>query len=677
MKQMKRMILSLFAGALALNVNCIPAFAQEDNTPKEEVVYINLNGDGSVKEVNVVNIFDLEDDGKIVDYGTYESLRNMTTTDTIDYQNDTIHISSKKGKLYYEGKMKSNETPWNITIKYFIDGKEYSVDEIAGKSGHLEIKTSIQKNENCDSSFFEGYALQASYTLDTNIAENISAEGATVANVGSDKQLTYTIFPNTEKDITISADVNNFEMDAIAINGIRMNLDVDIDESELQEKVNEIVGAVNDLDSGASTLNNGAKTIYEASGQLNASVQDLHTGVGSLYNGAQELANGLSTIASKNKELTDGAWKAYEAMCSAAQTQLNTQLETNGMEQVTLTPSTYETVLLDILAKMDAQQVYQTAYDTAYATVSAEVESQADTLYAGYVQSQADAIYLTYVQSQANTLYEQVASEAIIQQLIENGTMSQEEAIAFLATDEGKAQINTTIESMNDQQKQQIITNAVNNLTEEQKQQILQGTIDALTQEQKTEIKNTYIQQMMSSDAVTSQINTAVEQVSLAASQVSQLKGQLDSYGSFYNGLVEYTNAVSSSASGASTLANGLSTLYENTDTLQNAVGELHGALKEMKEGTDELKSGTQEFSDETNGINGEVSDEIQQMTSEMTGENVDIVSFASSKNTNIQSVQFVIETEDIQVNTENTVVANTEKDLNFWDKLMQLFGLE
>lgn len=52
----------------------------------------------------------------------------------------------------------------------------------------------------------------------------MAADGATVANVGSNKQLAYTILPNKGADIEITADVKNFEMSGIAINGIKLNL---------------------------------------------------------------------------------------------------------------------------------------------------------------------------------------------------------------------------------------------------------------------------------------------------------------------------------------------------------------------------------------------------------------------------------------------------------------------
>lgn len=675
-KNIRQTAAAFLAVLLIIGTFPVSIFAAEGNTPKEEVVYVNLNTDGSVKEINVVNIFDLDESGRIIDYGKYETLRNMTSTDPVDYQNDTVTIDADAGKLYYEGKLKDDGMPWTISVTYYMDGTEYSAEKIAGKSGKLEIKMSIRQNTKCDSSFFEGYALQATFVLDTENAANITANGATVANVGSEKQITYTILPNTEKDISISADVKNFEMDGIAINGVRLSLNIDIDDAALHEKMDEVLGGVSDLDDGAGKLKDGAKELYDATGILKNKTGEFHTGVGSLASGASDLKNGLAALTAKNSELIGAAWSAYEALCSAAETQLNAQLTTNGLKTVTLTPSTYSDALLEVLKQMDADIVYHKAYDAALSEITEQVEAQADTLYAGYIASQADAVYFAYIRSQADVLYTQVASEAVIQQLIENG-YTKEQASAYLKTSEGKILVATAVSAMTEEQKEQIITSAVQNLTEEQKNQILQGAITALTEDEKTEIRNASIQQLMASDDVTTQINEAVKAVNTAAEEVSALKGQLDQYGAFYDGLVDYTNGVSAAAGGASNLATGLSTLYRNTDAFTSAVGDLHLAVGTLKDGTNQLKDGTEEFVSETDGMDTKVSNEIDKILSEITGDDVETISFVSEQNTNVKSVQFVIQTERISMaEADETAVTQTEQ-LHFWQKLLRLFGLD
>ena len=675
MKHIKKTMAILLAALLTVSIMPLSAFAASENTPKEEVVYINLNADGSVKEINVVNIFDLDQDGQIIDYGKYENLRNMTTTDKIGYSGETVTIDAKAGKLYYEGKLDNNIMPWNIAIRYYMDDKEYKASDIAGKSGDLKIAINITENTDCIGNFFEGYALQASVELDTDKCSNIKADGATVANVGSNKQLTYTILPNKGADIEITAKVTDFEMSAIAINGIKLNLAIDIDDAEFQSKIDEIIGAVDDLDEGAVELKNGAEDLYDATKLLDDKVGELYTGVGALNNGAADLSSGLSAITEKNKELLEGAYSAFKGLCSSSETILNEELTKNGLQTVTLTPETYTTVLTELLKTMDADAVYDAAYKKALSEVTAQVEVQADALYSGYAEQNADAIYIAYVQSQADTLYAQVAAQAVSEQLTASG-YTPEQATAYLQTAEGQALIAQGVGVMTDEQKQQIITAAVTNLTDEQKTQIKAGAVQSLTDEQKTQIKNSYIEQTMKSKEVTDQITAAAAAANTAAASVAELKGQLDNYSLFYEGLKSYTSAVSDAASGANTLKINMDTLYTNVGTLKTSVGELNDGVRDLFDGTTELKDGTGEFVKETDGIETEVSGEIDSMITEATGSNVKITSFVSENNTNVDAVQFVIKTEAIEIVEAVNAEPAAEEKLNFWQKLLRLFGL-
>ena len=71
------------------------------------------------------------------------------------------------------------------------------------------------------------------------------------------------MLPNTEKTILISADATDFEMDAISINGVRLSLDIDVDDSELTEQTDKIVDAGEQLDDGAQELLDGASELAD------------------------------------------------------------------------------------------------------------------------------------------------------------------------------------------------------------------------------------------------------------------------------------------------------------------------------------------------------------------------------------------------------------------------------
>ena len=682
MTYIKRIVSILIVSMLILSIFPMGVSADDmallKSTPKEEVIYVSLNGDGSVKEIYVVNIFELDEDGKIIDFGEYEALRNMTTTDELGYSNSIVSIDAKAGKLYYEGKLKSSVIPWNISIKYYMDGTEYSAKDIAGKSGDFKLSLKITKNEDYEGSFFEGYALQTSFTLDTKKCKNIVAEGATLANVGSDKQITYTILPGKGANIEVTSTVKDFAMSAISLNGVKLRLNIEINDDSIQDTIDKITTAIKDIDEGAGKLNDGAGQIYDGTSTLEDKVGQLHTGVGELTTGAGTLSNGLAEITSKNKELLDGAMAVFVSLCNAANTQLNAELTANGFAAVKLTPKNYASELNKLLKLMDADNVYQKAYDTALKKVTKEVEANADALYKGYIEANADSIYRTYIESISQSLYETIAAQVFVQQMLDRG-FSQADAEEYLQMAIDKGMITELANDMTDDQKNQIITGALASLTDDQKKQIREGALESLTSSQKKQIRDGYIDQLMKSEEVTDQITDAVSSVvGTAVASITSLKGQLDNYSLFYEGLVDYTSAVSEAAKGANTIKINMNTLYSNVGLLDTAVSDLNSAVKTLLDGTTELKNGTTEFVKQTEGIDTLVSDMIDSVISSISSSSgaSKLESFVSDQNTSVNSVQFVIKTSSITAPAA-TVSAPAEKEkLNFWQKLLRLFGL-
>lgn len=299
-KKMKKAVSAALAILICISSLTGVAFAQGNSTPKEESVYVNLTAAGEVKNITVVNIYDTN--GTVTDYGDYTSVRNMTTTAPITYKNGVISAQGK-GKLYIEGALASKAIPWDISVRYFIDGKEYSAAEVAGKSGKLRIALTIDKNEAYDGGFFEGFALQASVTLDTKICSDIIASGATAALVGSKKQLTYTILPGKGADIEICAAVKDFEMAAISINAIKLELGLDIDMTEMTDKVDTLTDAIALLNEGVTALSDGSKQLEEGLKLLDGNSPMLTDGSKQVRDALWQIKSALDGVEASTDEL--------------------------------------------------------------------------------------------------------------------------------------------------------------------------------------------------------------------------------------------------------------------------------------------------------------------------------------------------------------------------------------
>lgn len=165
----------------------------------------------------------------------------------------------------------------------------------------------IAENQECRGGFYEHYALQASVLLDTDICKNITAPDATIANVGSKKQLTYTILPGKGADLEITAQVSSFEMDGISVNGIPLNLNLEVDDQAWLEQVTELSDAVGQLDDGAAKLQDGVSDLQDgAQSGLKSGVHDLQDGAKQLHSGAADLKDGGSSLQDGAADLQDG-----------------------------------------------------------------------------------------------------------------------------------------------------------------------------------------------------------------------------------------------------------------------------------------------------------------------------------------------------------------------------------
>ena len=328
MKTSKRTTAILLAALLVFSTT-VPALAAGDGTgalaeetpepsAKEEVIYVTLDAAGGPVSAYAVNSFP---GGEITDYGDYDSVRVLNTSDPIEYKNGVVNITTDAKRIYYQGEFKNVELPWEIALTYKLDGRDVTAEEIAGRSGQVEIRFTVTKNERCSGSFYDDYALQANFTLPGGVFSGISAPDATVAAVGADRQLTYTLLPGEGIDTVITAAADGFSLPAVSINGIYLNLNVDIDAQDIKDQVGRLVNATGQLNSGASALytgsealRDGAAGLLDGSTSLRSGIAELDAGVEELQDGLIVMRGGLDELYANSGALVSGAGQIYAGL---------------------------------------------------------------------------------------------------------------------------------------------------------------------------------------------------------------------------------------------------------------------------------------------------------------------------------------------------------------------------
>ncbi len=706
---MKTTAVSLCTVMLA-GASC-PVYAADTERIKDENIYVTLKDDGSVANVYIVNEFTSKNAGEVTDYGDYRSVKNLTTDDPLEQNGEAVTMEVPKGKFYYQGNVESTEIPWNIKIQYTLDGKAISAEDLAGKEGHLVIKIDTSENKAGNSTFFENYLLQATVVLNTEKCSNITAGGATAGNVGKNRQLVYNIMAGQEKEIEISADVENFEMDAISFQGVPMSFDIDedsIDLSKLTDQTTKLQDAVATLDDGAGSLKDGEGSLKDGVDQAVTGSQTLLSGTQTLASGVGALANGGSTLQSGTESLLSGAVSLNQGIDQCV----------NGSHSLAEGSKTLTSGLLELKTQVDGLAASANSNDAKQLMVQlqqlqsslTEISSQAGAIsqllnqnaqIIGAVAAEHQQV-LANLNQQVAAINNQAAWQSQSLQNSANNVNAQiNQAIAAIDTSLANGAIDAgTAESL------KVSLNA------SRVDVIQEGNIGMVVMPDEDGALNQQLQIMTASAAQLSQASVgfqmAAEQLIGAGSQLnavinmSAMVGQLQSAvtsayegaaaleagstqldvgtqqlksesQSFVLGVSQVNDGTKNLVGGIQSVESGSNSLVQGTIQLTTGLDSLASGTGELKNGTDTLKNGTEEFKDQTKDMDEQIDNEIKDMLDKIAGSDYEPVSFASTENTDIGLVQFAIRTDEIKIADEEEKPATEEKE-TILDKIKNLF---
>lgn len=563
---------------------------------KDEVVYATLSPSGERQEVYVVNIFDVVKAGNIVDYGTYSNLKNLTDLSEIEQIDDgAVEFTAPEGKFYYQGNKNDVLLPWDITISYLLDGKQVNPEELAGKDGHVEIHLQTSANESVDSVFFENYLLQISLNLDPEIFNNIEAASAMIANAGKNKQVTFTVMPEQAGELSIEADVVDFELQGIDIAAVPQSMAIDAPD-------------MGDMTGDMKSLTNAIKEISDGVGKLNSGVSKLDDGVADLRDGSGQFKKGISDVNGASSELVDASILIDEglAMMSISLSENSGEMDLGALKE-----------LPDGLSQL-AAGLHQTAAGLAKLNEN----------YAVAYNSLNDAMMAIpdyeITQDEIKGLYLSGANSDVVDQLVETYTAARTAKGTYTAVKEAFAAVEPTL-------------NQVNGSTTD-----MAKTMETMATE---------LASQLAGMNVADSIGALQEGLSTLSSN----------YKEFHAGIVSYTDGVGQ-----------LSSSYKDVHA---GIVELSGGTGELAAGVDTLDDGTETLYRSTKDLPEQMQEQVDQMIADYDKSDFAAISFVSTENEKINSVQFVIKTESIKKQEQESIEEEQEEEQKgFWDRLIDLF---
>ena len=285
--KMKKLNLAVLTVAM-LSPLCVFA-----NT-KTETVYSKIDENGNVISTTVnEQIKNTKKLDTIEDYTELEDILNISSNDEITKLNKNITINALGKDVFYQGTSKKS-LPIGINIKYYLDGKEESLDNILGKSGKIKIVINFTNNEKHNAlvngkqeTMYTPFLVTMGTMLDSNVT-NIKINNGKVVASGNKNMVVGISSPylnrslniselSTLNTLTLSYETDNFKLPTmyfVATNKLLSNTELSVFNKldGLNSKVDELQTNMNKIDTGASELSKG---INKLKNSLSSSITNL------------------------------------------------------------------------------------------------------------------------------------------------------------------------------------------------------------------------------------------------------------------------------------------------------------------------------------------------------------------------------------------------------------------
>ena len=285
--KMKKLNLAVLTVAM-LSPLCVFA-----NT-KTETVYSKIDENGNVISTTVnEQIKNTKKLDTIEDYTELEDILNISSNDEITKLNKNITINAFGKDVFYQGTSKKS-LPIGINIKYYLDGKEESLDNILGKSGKIKIIIDFTNNEKHNAlvngkqeTMYTPFLVTMGTMLDSNVT-NIKINNGKVVASGNKNMVVGISSPylnrslniselSTLNTLTLSYETDNFKLPTmyfVATNKLLSDADLSVFNKldGLNSKVDELQTNMNKIDNGASDLSKG---INKLKNSLSSSITNL------------------------------------------------------------------------------------------------------------------------------------------------------------------------------------------------------------------------------------------------------------------------------------------------------------------------------------------------------------------------------------------------------------------
>lgn len=264
----------------------VPVFAYT----KDETVYSKMDNTGkNYKTVVSTHLENTDDLDTLEDLSDLVNIKNTSGDETFTQDGHKFVWKADKNDIYYQGDT-TKELPVELNIKYELDGKEISADEIAGKSGKVKITLDYTNKEQRtvtingkQETMYVPFVIVAGTIINNDNAKNVTVSSGKVIDDGTRAIVAGVAMPGLQESLGISKDdvdipssieiemdATNFETSSI-VNYVTPKV-FDADDVKAFDKLDEVYNDVNTLQDSMNQIQDGAEQLDDGTHQLQSAL---------------------------------------------------------------------------------------------------------------------------------------------------------------------------------------------------------------------------------------------------------------------------------------------------------------------------------------------------------------------------------------------------------------------
>lgn len=607
---------------------------------KDETVYVLAGADGSVQKIIVSDWLKNElGSASLTDKSGLSNIENVKGDESYSINGDNMTVWDAQGNdIYYQGDIQK-ELPVGLTVRYTLNGKTVSPEQLKGQSGKVTIRFDYENRQyetvqinGQNQRIYVPFAMLTGMILDNDTFRNVTVTNGKLVNDGDRTVVVGLAFPGLQENLNLSrdqlsipssveitADVTDFSLGmtvTLACNDLFSQLgDVDLGSLDAAGSLNKLTDAMDQLLNGSSALYDGLTTLLDKSGELAAGVEELAQGAAAIKAGADsldegaaelkaglaDLSEGLNKLSANSAALNGGAEQVFNSLLETA----TAQIRAKGLTVPDLTIENYAEELNKLIKSLDETTVYENALTQVTAAVEKHRPLIKEKVTAA-VRQEVETKVTAAVKTEATTAAQAQVAENVIRTATRMTKKDYDAAVAAgqipqatqdavnaaiqaqLSDPDVQKQINAAVEA---QMASETVKNTIKAQTDAQmRTEKVQATI---SQNVELQVKKA-IAENMASDEVQKQLQAA----SAGSKTLIALKASLDDYNAFYLGLLDYTAGVDEAAEGSNELYAGAGDLKDGTAELRAGAAKLYAGVLQLKDGTPALVSGVTQLKD-------------------------------------------------------------------------------